>query len=68
MSTAQITPTLLSWARQRARLAPDLLAQRLQVRTERVLKWEAGGEQPTFRQAQQLAHVLNVPFSSRPFK
>ena len=63
MSTAQITPTLLSWARQRARLAPDLLAQRLQVRTERVLKWEAGGEQPTFRQAQQLAHVLNVPFS-----
>lgn len=62
MSTAQITPALLSWARQRARLAPDLLAQRLQVRTERVLKWEAGGEQPTFRQAQQLAHVLNVPF------
>lgn len=62
MSAAQITPSMLAWARQRAQLAPDRLAQRLQVRTERVLCWEEGSEQPTFRQAQQLAHLLNVPF------
>lgn len=62
MSTALITPSVLRWARRRARLEPEQLAKQLQVKSEKVIDWEIGEEKPTFRQAQNLANALRIPF------
>lgn len=62
MTTALITPSVLRWARQRAQLDAERLAKKTSVQPEKVLLWEQGREQPTFRQAQQLAHALKIPF------
>lgn len=64
MSTAEalITPELVRWARGRGGASAEDLAQRLHVKTERIQAWEEGDAKPTFRQAQELAHALHVPF------
>lgn len=62
MPEAFITPDVLRWARERARFTPDGAAQKIQVRPERLIGWEAGEKHPTFRQARQLAKVFHVPF------
>lgn len=59
---AYITPRIVRWARERARQAPSRLAERLNTNPERVMSWEQGDEQPTLRQAQQLARTLRIPF------
>ncbi|MFO0244704.1 MAG: helix-turn-helix domain-containing protein [Betaproteobacteria bacterium] len=40
----------------------DALARKLGTKPDRVAAWEAGEARPTFRQAQDLAHALHVPF------
>jgi Zn-dependent peptidase ImmA (M78 family)/DNA-binding XRE family transcriptional regulator len=62
MSTAMITPTVVQWARQRAQIEPEQLAARLNVKREKLLHWEQGEAMPTFRQAQNLAQALHIPF------
>ena len=62
MTTALITPAVLSWARQRAQMEPDRLAEKTGVNINKVLLWEQGEAKPTFRQAQAVARVLHVPF------
>lgn len=62
MTTALITPSVLLWARQRAQLDVERLAKKTAVKPDKLLLWEQGREQPTFRQAQELAHALKIPF------
>lgn len=62
---ALITPKMVRWARQRARLSAAEVARRINLaRPDRLDAWEREGaeDRPTFRQAQHLAEVLHVPF------
>jgi Zn-dependent peptidase ImmA (M78 family)/DNA-binding XRE family transcriptional regulator len=62
---ALITPKVVRWARQRARLSTAEVAKRISVsQPDRLDAWEQEGseDRPTFRQAQHLADVLHVPF------
>jgi Zn-dependent peptidase ImmA (M78 family)/transcriptional regulator with XRE-family HTH domain len=62
MPEALIRPELLRWARERARMEPERLAEKARVSPERVRLWETGEKRPTFRQARTLARTLHVPF------
>lgn len=63
MNEALITPSVLRWARERTGLSATVLAKKLPVKDERILiRWEQGEARPTFRQAQQIAKTLHVPF------
>lgn len=67
MSTVEalITPKVIRWARQRARLSIVEVAKKVNVRQpDRLEAWEREGseDRPTFRQAQHLADILHIPF------
>lgn len=62
MTEALITPEMLRWARERSHLSTDGLAQKAHVKLEQLASWEAGEARPSFRQAQELARTLHVPF------
>ena len=62
MTEAMVTPTLLRWARQRQGMELSSIASRLKVKPEAVAAWESGERRPTFRQAQNFAQALYVPF------
>lgn len=59
---AFITPTVLRWARERARASRDRLAKRLNTNADKVASWEAGHKHPSFKQAEKIADVLSIPF------
>ena len=61
-SLALINPKILTWARQRAGLSEDVLAEKTHVKVERVISWEEGTNKPTFNQAQKLAQITHTPF------
>lgn len=65
MTTTQqafITAEIAHWARERLGESHDSLAFRIKVAREKLVSWEKGDAYPTFRQAQQLAHALKIPF------
>lgn len=62
MAKALINGSMLRWARERAALPVEEVAGRMKQDVERVLAWEAGEDQPTFRQAQTVANLVHVPF------
>ncbi len=62
MAEALVTPNLLTWARQRRGMEVEDLAKKLNVKPYTVYEWEAGEKHPTFRQAQQFARALYIPF------
>ena len=62
MAEAMVTPNLLTWARRRRGMDLSKLASRLNVEPEVVAAWESGERSPTFRQAQNFAKALYVPF------
>jgi DNA-binding XRE family transcriptional regulator len=41
----------------------DVVAKKLQVKEDKLVAWEKGEERPTFRQAENLAHVFRRPLS-----
>lgn len=59
---AFITPRLVQWARKRNKLSPEAAARRIKVEPNKLAAWEKGNARPTLRQAQTLAHKLNIPF------
>src|SRR6266852_5362996 len=59
---ALITPDMLRWARERSKLSPEEVAGKLSTSPDRFAAWERGDARPTFRQAQNLASLLHVPF------
>jgi Zn-dependent peptidase ImmA (M78 family)/DNA-binding XRE family transcriptional regulator len=62
MPKAFINGDLLRWARERAAMPPEELAKKIGQKPDRLVEWESGTEQPTFKQAVQLASVTHVPF------
>ena len=62
MSEALISPCMVNWAIQRGRRDSADVARKVGVTVEKVESWSNGTAKPTFRQAQDLAHVLRIPF------
>lgn len=62
MATALITPYILRWARERAQLPIADVARKLGTKAEKIVAWEEGLLMPTFRQAQNFAHHVHIPF------
>lgn len=62
-SPLPVNPAVLSWARQESGYPVDRVAERLQVKTERVQAWEAGARPPTLRQVQELSRFYHRPLS-----
>lgn len=60
---AYITPNVLKWARESARMPEEIAASKLSVKVEKLKEWEAGISQPTIRQAQKLAKIYKRPFA-----
>lgn len=54
---------MLEWARKESGYPVDRVAERLQVKPERVEAWERGEFPPTLRQVQDLARFLHRPLS-----
>lgn len=61
-STAQIAPAVLQWALERADSTPTKLAKAADTTVPIVERWLGGGKGPTFRQAQEAAKHLRLPF------
>ena len=59
--TIDLQPRLLQWARQRARLTEEVMAEKMGVSPEKVAEWEQSGCL-TFKQAEKLAKVTHTPF------
>jgi Zn-dependent peptidase ImmA (M78 family)/transcriptional regulator with XRE-family HTH domain len=62
MSEALISPCVVNWAMQRGRRDSADVAGKVGVTVEKVESWSNGTAKPTFRQAQDLARVLRIPF------
>ncbi len=60
---AFITPNVLKWARESARMTEETAAAKVYVTVERLKEWEEGINQPTIRQAQTLAKAYKRPFA-----
>lgn len=60
---AYITPNVLEWARESARMTEETAASKVAVPVERLKEWEEGISQPTIRQAQTLAKAYKRPFA-----
>ncbi len=60
---AHITPRVLKWARESAKITEEAAAAKVSVRVEKLKEWEVGITQPTVRQAQILAKAYKRPFA-----
>jgi Zn-dependent peptidase ImmA (M78 family) len=62
MTTAYINRDMLRWAITRADTSPTELAEAMKRSRDDIRAWMDGESKPTFRQAQELARRLRVPF------
>lgn len=60
---AHITPKVLKWARESARMSSEVAAAKVNVSVDKLENWEKGEVQPTIRQAQTLAKAYKRPFA-----
>lgn len=60
---AFITPNVLKWARESARMTEETAAAKVSVSIDKLREWEEGKSQPTIRQAQTLAKSYKRPFA-----
>ena len=60
---AYITPTILKWARESARMTEEVAAAKVSVSIDKLTAWENGISQPTINQAQTLAKAYKRPFA-----
>ena len=60
---AYITPNVLKWARESARMTEVTAAAKVSVPADKLKEWEEGTSQPTIRQAQTLAKAYKRPFA-----
>lgn len=60
---AFLTPRILKWARESARISIEDAARKVNVSPERLSQWEEGGDYPTIRQASILAKAYRRPLS-----
>jgi Zn-dependent peptidase ImmA (M78 family)/transcriptional regulator with XRE-family HTH domain len=60
---AYITPNVIKWARESARMSEEVACAKVSVSIEKLKEWENGDSLPTIRQAQTLAKVYKRPFA-----
>lgn len=60
---AFITPDVLKWARESAKMSEETAAAKASVTVDRLQEWENGTSQPTIKQAQALAKAYKRPFA-----
>jgi Zn-dependent peptidase ImmA (M78 family)/transcriptional regulator with XRE-family HTH domain len=60
---AYITPNVLKWARESAKMTEETAAAKVLVSVDKLKEWETGSEQPTIKQAQTLAKAYKRPFA-----
>ncbi len=60
---AYITPKILTWARESARMPLDIAASKIGKPIETLEEWESGVSQPTINQAEKLAKIYKRPFA-----
>jgi len=60
---AYITPSVLKWARESARVSIGSAAAKVAVTSEKLTEWEEGQDQPTIRQGEILAKFYRRPFA-----
>jgi len=60
---AYITPNVLKWARESARMSEEVACAKVSVSSEKLKEWENGDSLPTIRQAQTLAKAYKRPFA-----
>lgn len=60
---AYITPKVLKWARESARISHEIAAKSVNVSVDKIIDWENGIEMPTIRQAQNLSKFYKRPFA-----
>ncbi len=60
---ASITPNVLKWARESARISEEAAASKVAVSISKLKEWEDGTSQPTIKQAQTLAKAYKRPFA-----
>lgn len=60
---AFITPNVLKWARESARISLESAAAHVNVKNDKLEEWESGISQPTIKQAEKLAHFYRRPFA-----
>ena len=60
---AYITPKILTWARESARMPLDVTATKIGKSIEILEEWESGVSQPTIKQAEKLAKIYKRPFA-----
>ncbi|WP_077529606.1 XRE family transcriptional regulator [Vreelandella utahensis] len=62
MTTANINPEMLTWARERSGIPVPDFARKNGVTEERLQEWESGKRSLTFNQAMRFADKAHVPF------
>lgn len=60
---AFITPKVLKWARESARMSLETAASKISVSSDKLTEWEDGISQPTIKQAETLAKAYRRPFA-----
>lgn len=60
---AYITPKVLEWARESARMSLETAAAKVSITPEKLIEWEDGSGQPTIKQAETLAKAYKRPFA-----
>jgi Zn-dependent peptidase ImmA (M78 family) len=62
MTIAFITGGMITWAIERSKMTPQIVAQKLNVTTEKLTLWQSEEQRPSFHQAEDLAKILKIPF------
>ncbi len=60
---ANITPVVLKWARETAKMSEAEASSKVSVNVEKLQEWESGISMPTIIQAQKLAKSYKRPFA-----
>lgn len=60
---AYITPKVLKWARESAKMTLGIAAAKVNKTTEQIEEWEEGISYPTIKQAEKLAKIYKRPFA-----
>ena len=60
---AYITPKVLQWARESARMSLETAAAKVSIAPEKLIEWEDGSGQPTIKQAETLVKAYKRPFA-----
>jgi Zn-dependent peptidase ImmA (M78 family)/transcriptional regulator with XRE-family HTH domain len=61
---AQVTPEMLSWARDRLHLTIEAVALKTKYSAPTLQSWESGASRPTIGQARRIAKIYQIPFAA----